>query len=195
MKNKIIIVGAGGHAKSVLDVIETTRKFKNFLFLDDQKVGEKINKYLIQSESKYKKNLLNFSKNLIIGVGMINDLKIREKLFIKFKKKGFNFPVIISPYSYVSKKAKIGEGSIIMHGALVNSGAIIGKNCIINSKAIIEHDCRINDNCHIATGAIINGETIVGRNSFIGSNSTLRNNIKIKKFSFIKFSSKISKNT
>tara|TARA_B100002019_G_C21219364_1_gene573828 strand:+ start:528 stop:1112 length:585 start_codon:yes stop_codon:yes gene_type:complete len=192
MKQNIIILSAGGHSKSILDVIEATKKFKKIYFLDNKKAGKKIFQYSIFKESKHKE-LKKKTQNIFIGLGMIKDLKKREFLFQKYKKKGFNFPKIISPYAYVSKRAKIGHGTVIMHGAIVNSGSVIGENCIINSKALIEHDCKIEDNCHISTGSIVNGHSSIGRNSFIGSNSTISNNIKIKKYSFIKLGSVVKK--
>ena len=70
-----------------------------------------------------------------------------EKNYLKILKHGFQIPKIVSPISYVSKRANVGDGTIIMHGSIINAGAMIGKNCIINNKALIEHDAIIKDHC------------------------------------------------
>ena len=120
-------------------------------------------------------------KNALITVGQIKSPKIRIKLFQLLKKLDFTLPVILSPKSYVSKHAQIGEGSIIMHGVIINANAKIGNNCIINNRALIEHDAVIGDHCHIATGAIINGEVSVENETFIGSGAVTKQAISIGK--------------
>ena len=89
-------------------------------------------------------------------------------MFNNLKKIGYKFPSIVSPLAYVSPQAKIGEGTIVMHGAIVNRGAIVGNNTIINTKALVEHDAIVGNNCHIATGSTLNGGALIGNNSFIG---------------------------
>ena len=127
----------------------------------------------------------------LITIGQIKTATKRAMMYQKVKKLGGSFPVIISPLAYVSKHARIGEGTIVMHHATVNAGAKVGKNCIINTKALIEHDAVINDHCHISTGAIVNGGVSVGERTFLGSNSTTREYIKIGKESVIGFNVKV----
>ena len=160
---KIILIGAGGHCKSCIDVIEKNKLFKISGIIDNNK----------------SKKILNYK---IIG---------RDK---NLKKIGYKLPVIISPLSYVSKHAKIGEGTIIMHNSVINAGVKIGKNCIINSMSLIEHDVSIGDHCHISTRATINGSVKIGRNTFIGSNSTLKHGIKIGNRSIINSKKLVKKN-
>jgi len=87
--------------------------------------------------------------------------------------------VIVSPRAHVSKHAKVGAGTIVMHGAVVNAGAVVGRNCIINSQALVEHDAVIADHCHVATAAAINSGVHIGAGTFIGSNSSVRQCINI----------------
>ena len=189
---KIILIGAGGHARSCVDVIETEKKFKIIGFVD-KNVKKLFGYKKIGSDNDLRK-LIKITKYAHIGVGQIKDNNIRENIFLNLKKIGFKFPTIISPRAHVSKNSKIHEGTIIMHDVLVNAGSEIGKNCIINSKSLIEHDTSIGDHSHIATSAVVNGNCKIGNNSFIGSCSTLKQGIIVKKNSFIKAKSFVYKN-
>lgn len=176
---KIILIGAGGHAKSVIDVIENTiQQYEIIGYTDLQK-----NKDIFWEAFNYlgKDNEHEFVKdaNYHIGVGMIKNLQIREQLFLYYKSKSANFPIINSNYAIASKRAIIGEGCIVMHHVIVNTGARIGVNCILNNKCLIEHDTVVGNHCHISTGAIINADCIIGNNVFIGSNVTVNRGIKI----------------
>ena len=186
-KPEILLIGGGGHCKSVIDVIEQENKFKIAGIVDvKEKIGKRVLGYKIIASDEDLELLSREFKYAFISLGQIGSCEKRKKLLKKCKDLGFNFPKIISPYAYVSKHSIIGKGTIIMHGAIINAGAKIGNNCIINSKALIEHDAEIEDNCHISTGAIINGGVKVEECSFIGSNATTKQYITIPKNSFIK---------
>tara|TARA_B100001123_G_C14973923_1_gene892819 strand:- start:233 stop:841 length:609 start_codon:yes stop_codon:yes gene_type:complete len=180
---KIILIGAGGHSRSCIDVIEMQRKYKIIGLIDNKKKSS-LNYKIIGSDNELKK----FSKKIhyaLITIGQITNSKIRENLFKKALNCGFKFPTIISPLSYVSKHASIEEGTIVMHGSIINAGAKIGKNCIINSKSLIEHDVVIGDHCHLATRSTVSGGVTIKRNSFVGSCSVIKQNLKIGKNCFI----------
>ena len=191
MKN-IILIGAGGHANSVYDVLLSTKIFKIEKILDN-KTKNKFNGLNVINTNLYlQKNKIK--KNIHLSFGAIYNLKERHKLFINLKrKKIYNFPIIISPRSYVSKNVQILEGTIVMHNSLINFGSRISKNVVINTGSIIEHDVTIQDNSHISTGVIVNGGVSIGKNCFIGSGSVLRENVKIPDNSFIKMGSVIKK--
>ena len=184
---KIILLGGGGHCKSVIDVIEEEGKYQIIGILDTpEMIGKKILGYKVIGNDTDIDKFVGLCSFAIVTVGQIYSPKIREKLFELALKSGFRLPSIVSPRAYVSKHSKIGEGTVIMHDATVNSGVIIGKNCIVNSKALIEHDCNVANHCHISTGVIINGEVVVKDRCFIGSNSVTNNSITITEGSFIK---------
>ena len=176
MKN-IILIGAGGHCKSCIDVIEKEKKFK-IIGLIDNKKGKILNYKIIGNDTSLKK-FGKIDKYALITVGQINDYLKRDELFKLITKLNFKTPIIISPYSVVSNSSKIDKGSIVMHRSVVNSGAYIGKNCIINTGAIVEHDVKIGNNCHISTGVIINGNVKIGNNTFIGSGTIIKNSISV----------------
>ena len=180
---EIILVGGGGHCKSVIDVIEQQSKYQIAGIIDKKElIGTEVLGYKIIGCDEDLPSLQKQFSYALITVGQITSNAVRVNLFKTLKKLGFNMPVIISPLAYVSHHASVDEGTVIMHGAIVNPHARIGKNCIINSKTLIEHDAVVEDNCHISTGAIINGGVVVKANTFFGSNATSKEYITIDGF-------------
>lgn len=182
---KVAILGSGGHAKSCIEAIERTKNIKIIGLIDKDK-KKKIGKYKVICDDKKIFKIKRITKYLIIGIGSTTNSLKRKKLFYKFKKLGFEFPIVIPKNSIVSKNAEVSEGTVILNNVFINAGAIIGKNCIINNKSLIEHDTEIEDHCHISTGVIINGNCKIGSGTFIGSGSKIVNGAKIKKNSFLK---------
>ena len=184
---KIILIGGGGHCKSVIDVIEQEGKFQIIGIVDKPELlGIKVLGYPVIGNDSDLSDLFKKYRYALVTVGQIKSSSLRVRLFRLAIKVGFTIPNIISPCAYVSKHATIGQGTVIMHGALVNANAKIGENCIINSKVLIEHDAVIGNFCHISTNTVINGTTIVGQGSFLGSGVITSQNVKVKKNSFIK---------
>jgi len=185
----------GGHCKSCVDAIEQEGKYSISGIVDlPEKLNNKILGYEIIATDKDLDRLVKTFQYFLITIGQIKLPQKRITLFDRLKDTGVQFPVIISPLAYVSKHARIGEGTIVMHHATVNAGAKVGKNCIINTKALIEHDAVIGDHCHISTGAIVNGGASVGEKTFFGSNSTTREYTEIGKESVIGFNVKVMRN-
>ena len=189
-KEKIILVGGGGHCKSCIDVIEQEGKYEIAGIVDlPEKFGESILEYQIIASDDELKVLSRKYSNFLITVGQIESPALRIKLFNKLIKLHVNFPIIKSPFAYISKHAKIEKGTIIMHHVIVNASAQIGQNCIINNKALIEHDAVIGNHCHISTGAIVNGGVKIGDKTFFGSGAVSKQYIEIPEDSFIKANS------
>ncbi len=180
--DKILLIGAGGHARSCIDVLEEENQFEIAGLVEK---GESLSNeslgYPVIGTDDDLNDLRKQYKYALITVGQIQSPAIRVKLYQTLIELDFTLPTIISPKAYVSKHAQIGEGSIIMHGVIINANTKIGKNCIINNCALIEHDAAIGDHCHIATGAIINGEVCVGNETFIGSSAVTKQCISIGK--------------
>jgi len=195
MKKKIIIYGAGGHAKSCIEVLESVKKYQILgLIGKKNELNKIVHGYKVIGTDK---DLLKFKKktnNFIIGIGSFKLNNLREIVFKKLKSIGFNLPKIVASTSYVSKNTEIQEGSIIFHNCFINTGVVIGKNCIINSGTIIEHDSFISDHCNISTSVTINGNVEVGSSSLIGSGSKIINLIKINKNTLISMGSIVKEN-
>tara|TARA_B100000787_G_scaffold87542_1_gene64638 strand:- start:291 stop:914 length:624 start_codon:yes stop_codon:yes gene_type:complete len=182
MIKKIILIGAGGHAKSCLDVISSVQnKYKIVGLVEKNLTIRKVLGLRILGNDKDLEKIFKKYKYALIGLGQIKSYNLREDCFKNLKKIGFKLPPIISKYAYFSKKSKIGEGSIVMHGAVVNAFSSIGKNCIINTNSTIEHDVMIGDNCHIAGGAVINGGVKILSGTFIGSGAVIKQGVEVGK--------------
>jgi len=193
---KIIIIGAGGHAKSCIDVIEKSKNFKIIgLFASKKELGNKILGYnVIGYTLKDLKKIKKKTKYAFIAIGQIKSSSARRKYYERLKKLRFEFPTIISPLSYVSKHTTIGPGSIVMHGVKINAASKIGNLCIINSNALVEHDNLINNFTHISTSVVLNGGVEIGSDTFIGSRSVIANGVKIGERCIISMASKVFKN-
>ena len=179
-KEKVIVIGAGGHAQSCIDVIESQGLFKIMGLIGNKyEVGKEVLGYSVIGTDEDLPMLAAKVTNAVIGLGQIASSDIRRKLFLDLKEFGFNLPTIISPKAYISKSAQIGCATIVMHHALVNTGVRIGENCIVNSKANIEHNSIIENDCHISTGALVNGDCLIGRGSFLGSGSVIKQGCRI----------------
>ena len=175
---KLIFIGAGGHANSCLEVVDSTKKYKVVGSVSNNN-NNKLFKNL--GNDKNLKKIREKYKFAHIAIGFIKNYQLRKKIFYSLKKLNFVLPTIIASSSIVSKYSNIDQPKMIMHGVIINSFAKIGKNSIINSRAVIEHDVQIGSNCHISTSVIINGNTKVGNNTFIGSGTIVFNKIKIGK--------------
>ena len=195
LKNNIILVGAGGHAVSCIDVIEDSSHFQIIGLIGlKNEVNKQILKYKIIGCDEDLQGLLSESKYAFVSAGQIKSSELRRNLFNKILKIGYFIPKIISSNAIISKYSVIAEGSIIMKNTIINARVEIGRNCIINNGAIIEHGVKIKDHCHISTGVIINGDVNVGEGCFIGSHSTIREGLTIGNNSVIGMGSKVVKN-
>lgn len=184
---KIILIGGGGHCKSIIDVIEHEGKFRIAGIIDKPElIGNDLLGYKVIGHDLELNKFAKKYEYALISIGQIHSPEPRKKLFNLAIKAGFNLPKIISPRAFVSSHASIGNGTVIMHDAIVNAGASVGENCIINSKALIEHDSSISNHCHISTNAVINGDVIIEDDCFIGSGTVVINSAVIKRKSLIK---------
>ena len=179
MKRPLILIGGGGHCKSVIEVAESTGyEIKGILDMPDE-VGKEVlpGHKVIGTDNEIPQYVEEC--DFVITVGFIKNPALRIKLYNKVKAAGGRLATIIASTAHVSKYAELGEGTVIMHQAFVNAGAKIGDTCIINTFVNIEHDAEVGNQCHISTGTMVNGECKIGENCFIGSQSVCANCIEI----------------
>jgi len=180
---EILLIGGGGHCKSVIDIIEAEKKFRIVGIVEKYKgeSSEVLGYPLIATDDDLEMLRKKYDYALIT-VGQIHSNNIRVKLYNRLKELDFQLPTIISPFAYVSRYAEVGEGTVVMHHALINANAKVGKNSIINSKALIEHDVIVENHVHISTNATINGGVVVKEHSFVGSGVVTKEYIEVSGF-------------
>ncbi len=179
MENKnLILVGGGGHCKSVIEVAESAGY--NILGILDmpEEVGKPVLDYKVIGTDDNIPDYVDKAE-FVITVGFIKNPSIRIRIFDQIKDAGGRLATIVASTARVSKYAEIGEGTVVMHQTFVNAGARIGRNCIINTFCNVEHDAQVGDQCHISTGVMVNGDCKIGERVFVGSQSALANGITI----------------
>lgn len=176
MRKKVVIIGAGGHAKVIADIIEKSGD-EIVGFLDDnKKMGTTIikeYKVLGDFNNRFPLAIANSDYEFIIAIG---DNKKREEIS---HSPNLKFYTAIHPSAQIGLDVEIKEGTVIMGNACINSSAKIGKHCIINTGAIIEHDNIIEDFVHISPNVALGGTVKIGKNTHVGIGSIIKNNITI----------------
>ena len=165
----VIIMGAGGHAKVVVDALQLYgREILGFV-TPDMKIGTEFCGKKVLGNDEAINHYLPDEVELVNGVGSLPRKNLRWKLADKMRKQGYIFASIIHPDAVIASDIILDEGVQIMAGAVIQSGTKVGQDSIINTGALIDHDCEIADNCHLAPGVICSGGVKIGSNSHLGT--------------------------
>jgi sugar O-acyltransferase (sialic acid O-acetyltransferase NeuD family) len=176
----ILLIGAGGHARACIDVVEQHGEFTiRGLIGTPEEVESVVLGYEVPGTDGSIPSFRHLAANALVTVGQIKTPDPRMRLFALLEEGGWLMPPIVSPRAYVSRHAEVGAGSIVMHGAVVNAAASIGRNCILNSNSLVEHDSTVADHCHISTSAAVNSGVCIGAGAFVGSGSSIRQGLTI----------------
>lgn len=167
----IVIVGFGGHAKSIIDSIERQGKYRVIGYTDFKEQDSKY-KYL-GNDSVLQLYYEQGVKYACVGIGYLGKGNVRQNCYKMLKEIGYELPIIVDPTALVAKSAILGEGTFIGKNVVVNVDVQIGKMVIVNSKALIEHECCIGAFSHVAVAAVLCGQVKVGQAAFVGANATV----------------------
>ena len=180
MTKPLIIIGGGGHASILLDILlQQNREILGFVcpkIDSSRRIFSNIQHYSSDND------VLKWPKNsifLVNGLGSLPKKSRREGIFEKFLALGYEFETVISSYSIVSPYAELANGCQIFPGAIVQTGAQIGENTIVNSGAIVEHDCKVGKSNHIAPNALLCGGVETQENVHVGAGATIIQSIHI----------------
>ncbi len=188
MKNKkVIIVGASGYSKVIIDIFEKENKYQIVGLVDtNRKIGEDILDYKVIGKEEDLDHLVSKNTNCEVFIA-IGDNWIRKKVKDKIIKinPNINFATTIHPSAQIGKKVIIGKGTAIMAGAIINSDSKIGDFSIINTKASIDHDCTMSNFSSLAPNATTGGSVSIGEFSVISIGTTIKHGISIGKHSII----------
>ncbi len=184
MGNKLLLIGGGGHCKSVLDSVLTLHAYDEIGIIDYTNVS--VNGVPVVGQDEDLPNLHKAGwTDAFITVGSIGDTVLRRRLYKMISDIGFIVPAIVDSSAIVAQDVVLAAGCYVGKGAILNAGSNIGKASIINTGAVIEHDCVIGEFAHISPGAILCGQVIVGENSHIGAGAVVRQQIKIGEDVFV----------
>lgn len=182
VEEKYIVIGAGGHAKVVLDVLKLNKK--NIAGLTDPNVlkGELCMGYSILGNDDelpglYEKGICH----AVMGIGHVGYPAVRNKVYKIAKQIGYEFSNCIHPTAVIAETVQLGEGNLLAAGVVINADACIGDLSIINTSAVIEHEVQIGNGVHIAPHATVLGQAVIGDNSFIGAGSVILQGVHIGK--------------
>ncbi|MCP4139323.1 MAG: acetyltransferase [Chloroflexi bacterium] len=191
----ILILGAGGHAKVIVDIIELEAKYNVVGILDqDPKIIEPILGYpLLGKEENLPKLIKEYAiKGIIIAIGD-NFIRSRAAARIKENYPELSFPSAVHPKTIIARDVKIGEGTVIMAGVSVNAGSVLGDFCILNTNSILDHDSSLGNFSSLAPGVTVGGDCQIGNHSAVGIGATLLHGIKIGEHSVIGAASLVNK--
>lgn len=185
-KLPIIIIGAGGHAKVLIDtLLMLDEKILGIVDEDEGKIGTEILDIPVIGNDSLISNYSVGEIVLVNGIGSIQYMNARKNVYDKFKNGGYSFLSIIHPSAIIGRQVTLEEGVQIMAGTIIQIGSYIGSNSIINTRVTIDHDCMIGKHVHIAPGTVLSGSVEIGEEVHIGTGSAVIQNIHIGSHSTI----------
>jgi len=172
----LLIIGAGGHGKVVVETAELLGYWDKICFLDDNTEFKELLGYPVIGTINDFSSFIGEFQFAFVALG---NNKLRIELIHKLIQVGFTVPTIIHPKSYMSKYSTIEAGSVMMAGSVVNASTKIGMGCIVNTCSSIDHDCYIEAGVHVSPGVHIAGHVRIGEKSWLCIGSSISNNVRI----------------
>ena len=175
---KLLLIGGGGHCRSVTDSVLSNHIYDSVGIVDfiDSSSDEIP---VVGTDEDLPSLFANGWTDAFITVGSVGSTAVRRRLYYLVKQIGFSIPIIIDPSAIIAKDVLLSEGSYIGKRAVVNTGVSLGCCSIINTGAIVEHDCMVGAFSHVSPGTILCGQVRVGEDSHVGAGTTVRQMITI----------------
>jgi UDP-perosamine 4-acetyltransferase len=176
----VLILGAGGHAKVLINaLLASSACISGIVDPDLALVGTEVLGVPVLGGDDIVNKFPPSEIILVNGLGSVGIPAKRRQLFERFKSLGYSFATVIHPSAVVASDVELGEGAQIMAGAVIQPGSRIGCNAIVNTRASVDHDCIIGDHVHIAPGVTLSGGVAVGDSCHIGTAATVIQGIRI----------------
>ncbi len=184
--SRIVLLGAGGHARVLLDAMRTAGDTLPECALDAAKHGTSVDGVQIVGGDDMLPDLVKDGvTKFLLGMGGSGNATLRPRLWESATHAGLKPHSVIHPRAIVSPLAQLGEGAQVLAGAVINAGAIIGRGVIVNTAAVVEHDCVIGDFCHLAPRCCLGGGVQVGERCHIGLGVVVREYLSIGRESLV----------
>lgn len=172
MRPRIVVVGAGGHAKVILDLLEQQGELDIVGCTDPSTAGGDVLGYPILGSDAILPDL--FASGVHHGFIAIGDNNVRSKTFGLLRGIGIILINVISSRAVISRHASLGAGIAVMGGAVINTGSVVGDGAIINTGAIVDHDCHVSEYAHICPGAALAGCVQIGQGALVGTGASIK---------------------
>lgn len=194
MNDSVLLIGSGGHASVLLDML-IEQKTKVLGYVSPLPA---VNQKLFSNFHWFKsdEDILQFDKStikLVNGIGSLPENTLRADFYSKYQQIGYSFATLISTEAEVSRYATLEEGVQVMRGAIIQTGTNVGYNSIVNTGSIVDHDCSIGSNNHIAPGVSISGQVTSQKNVHFGTGSSVIQSININENVIVGAGSTITK--
>lgn len=173
----VVLVGAGGHAHVVADMLAALgRRLRGYV----APIGSTVLKgteWL--GTDDVLREMTPGTADLVVGVGSAGDVAVRRAIFDLLDGQGHCLPALVHPTGVLARDVTLGAGAQVMLGAAVQAGVTVGRNAIINTGAVVDHDCRIGDHAHVAPGAVLCGDVTVGEAAHVGAGARVIQGVRI----------------
>lgn len=181
MSKPLIILGGGGHAEVLLELInELSLAVLGFTDVQDSETPPLLSglNFLGNDDVIFSSHTPD-EVRLINGLGSVGAINRRAAVFGEFAAKNYRFNTLVHPTAYLSPSVSYGQGLQVLAGAVINTSAQLGDNVLINCRALIEHHCSIGNHTHIASGAVLCGACQIGQSVHIGAGAVINQGINI----------------
>ena len=176
----VILLGAGGHARVLIDALRCVgARILGFTCPEAGRRDELFDDVAFLGGDEAVLARPSGSVYLVNGLGTVASTALRSALYLRFTAKGYRFAQVIHPSAVIASDVRLGEGVQIMAGAVVQPGVRIGDNSLVNTRVSVDHDCEIGAHVHIAPGATLSGAVSVGDGAHIGTGATIIQGITI----------------
>lgn len=177
----LLIIGAGGHARSVLDLVLALGGYDKLSFATNREGDAPISGYeLIDERGLSPEGIRAGFDAVAVAIG---DNRARLAKVRSLFSSGMALPALVHPRAHVSPLASLGAGSVVMAGAVVGAFAEVGAGCIVNTGAVVEHECRLGDGVHVSPGAVVAGGCSVGESCWLCAQSGMADHVSLPAWS------------
>ena len=181
-RTRVLGLGAGGHAKVVLEILVDLGGIDVVGLLDPRpELWETtvLGVPVLGDDSLLPVHYHAGVSHVFIGLGSASDTRPRRRLYERAGELGFDVVAAVHQSAVVSRSARIGSGATILAGAVVNADAELGENVIVNTNAVVEHDCRVANHVHVASGAVVASGVRIGDGVHVGAGATVIQGVEI----------------
>jgi UDP-perosamine 4-acetyltransferase len=176
----LILIGAGGHARVLLDALELIgAKVIGLLDADAGLAGKQVMGYPVLGGDDVLRGHAPGSIELVNAIGSVDSMQLRKSIYEKLRRTGHVFASVVHPRATVSRHAVAAAGLQVMAGAVVQAGARLGEDTIVNTGATVDHDCVVGAHVHIAPGVTLSGNVQIGEETHVGAGATVIQGVRI----------------